>query len=123
MEDDVEIDVIYHGTTRGAADAIVAAKRFSEHETFFASDAPLAWYFARRTCAKAGGGTPAVVRVPLYRSDLAAWRLGRLLVRKGFDDGDAPELRGRIQLLLSSGAMKHLNRLSFSDEWTVLAAP
>jgi hypothetical protein len=68
-----EEDAIIHGTTLEAANAIFAQRKFAERETWFASTPDLATYFALRTCQKGAGGQPAVIKVPVYRSDLH-WR-------------------------------------------------
>ncbi len=121
MDDDEEIDVIYHGTTLQAANQIRALKRFETKTSYFAGTRDLAFYFARRSCQRRGSvlAKPAVLSIALYKSDLKDWKQARLIHSSGFDEGDAVELRGKTQMLFTGEAVRLLNVYSFKDEWRV----
>ena len=119
-EPDEREDAIYHGTTLEVANRIVADKKFSEKETFFAATRDLAFYFADRSCGKkTGPGVPALIHVGLYASDLKEWTRNRLVASEGFDKDDAVGLRGKTQLIFSAEAVRLLNVYSFKDTWRV----
>lgn len=119
-DDDDEEDIIYHGTTLQIANEMLASRRLGERETYFARTRDLAFHFADRTCAKqARAGVPAILQIGLYRSDLKNWTLSRLVRSKGFDEGDAGELRGKTQLIFSAEGIRLLNTYSFKDSWQV----
>lgn len=105
-------EVIYHGTTWEIAQYIEGKGEFEqrEGETFFAARRELAEFFARRTCAKHPGGTPAIIKITVYAEDLARWKKNRMLISRGFDEGDRPDLRGHTQLAFKAEGIRFLNR-------------
>ena len=120
MGDDDRETILFHGTTVEVARNILATRGFEQQSTFFAPTKELAMYFAHRACGRTSNARrPAVVKVPLYEADLDRWTRNRLVDRRGFDEGDRPELRGQTQLIFSAEAVRLLNAHSFTDEWTV----
>ena len=120
MEDEDRVEVLYHGTTLDVAQRILAERQFDLRDTFFAQTRELAEYFALRSRQNVSTSSrPAVIAVPVYLSDLRDWRRGRLVHSKGFDDTDAPDLRGKVQLKFTPSGMRLLNAHSFGDEWRI----
>lgn len=114
-------EILYHGTTQRVAESILKSQSFNEQETFFASLKDLADYFAKRSDSKnPDQGGPAVVKVVLYESDMKLWVKNKVVKKKGFDEGDAPELKDKTQLIFSAQAMEYLNRDMFKDELKIL---
>lgn len=116
-DDDVRETIIFHGTTLDVALAIVAQKKFEARgTTFFSATRDVAEFFALRSREKRSRNqAPAVIRAVLYESDLKTWRTGKLVQSKGFDEGDAPALHGKTQLLFSAEGVRLLNTYMFSD--------
>jgi hypothetical protein len=120
MDDAEREQALDHGTTSDVAQRILAQKAFEVRETYFASTRQLAAFFALRSCAKAKSRhAPAVLKVVLYESDLETWKQNRLVVSKGFSEGDRPDLRGQTQLVFSAEAMRLLNKDMFRDDLVV----
>ncbi len=116
MSENEREEIIYHGTTKSVADAIVKAQKFDESETYFASEKSLAQYFANRANDKRPKeGGAAVVSVKIYESDLKQWRETGSVKRLPFDKDDAPELKNKIQLVFNGTAMEQLNKVMFKD--------
>jgi hypothetical protein len=119
-DEDEAIEILYHGTTLNIALQILAVRKFDLQATFFSSVRELAVYFSHRSRERQKRpSNPAVLRIPVYRSDLLDWRRGRLVASKGFDEMDKLELRGKTQLIFSPEAVRLLNTYSFADEWAV----
>ena len=105
-------EVIYHGTTLGIAQQIGALDQFDERETYFAATRDLAEFFARRSSTKSKTAqSPAIIRVTIYADDLRNLKQNKLLINKGFDEGDNPQLRGKSQLVFNSEGIRFLNRV------------
>jgi hypothetical protein len=122
-DEDEAIEILYHGTTLDVAQQIFAARKFELRASFFSSVRELAVYFSGRARERHKLlAKPAVLRVPVYRSDLLDWKRGRLVASKGFDEMDKLELRGKTQLVFSPEAVRLLNTYSFTDEWAVESA-
>jgi len=120
MDEDDREARLFHGTTYDVANAIVTQQRFDLKETFFTPSRELAAFFAKRTCAKvARGSQPAVVRAVLYASDLRVWKESRLWTSKGFDEGDQPMLRGKVQMVFTAEGVRLLNKYMFPSELVV----
>jgi hypothetical protein len=120
MDDEDKQETLYHGTTYDVAQRIFAQKAFEARETYFAATRELAAFFARRACAKSKSGHgAAVLKVVLYQSDLKLWKQNRLVLSKGFSEGDRPDLHGKTQLVFSAEAMRFLNRDMFPDDLLV----
>lgn len=117
QEDDDRETSLYHGTTLDAAQAIVAQRKFDSRDTtFFSATREIAEFFAVRSSKKhSRNQAPAIVRVALYESDLKNWRRNKWVQSKGFDDGDAPALHGKTQLLFSAEGIRMLNTYMFPD--------
>jgi len=117
MADEDQEETLYHGTTYDVAQRIFARKAFEARETYFSSTRELAEFFARRSSAKSRAGHgPAVLKIVLYQSDLNAWKQNRLVLSKGFSEGDRPDLRGKTQLVFSAEAIRLLNLNMFADD-------
>ena len=122
MENGEREETIYHGTTYDLAQWVLGCQKFELKETFFASTKELAFLFAERSKRKhPERGIPVVLRVVLYESDLRQWKKNGLVVPRGFDEGDQPQLRGKTQLVFSAEAVRQLNLYMFKNELSIEA--
>lgn len=120
MENGEREETIYHGTTYELAQWVMGQQKFELKETFFASTKELAFLFAERSKRKhPERGIPVVLKVVLYQSDLMLWKKNRLVVPRGFNEGDQPQLRGQTQLVFSAEAVRQLNIYMFTNELSI----
>ncbi|OUL76765.1 hypothetical protein [Paraburkholderia hospita] len=118
MNDDERIELLYHGTSLGAAQSVCSTRKFAEQITFFTTDKALAWHFAARSCMKSRRAeSPALIVNQVYLEDIQSWKQRRLVLNRPFDEGDAPQLRGKIQLKFAAEAVRLLN--VYALEWLV----
>ena len=120
-DDDEEREItLFHGTSLDKARFISKHKFEKNFVLWLTHDGEVARIFARRYCSKQGKGTPALVSVTLYESDLKQWQRSGLVTNPPFDSSDPKEFRTAAQLKFSPTAVTRLNGLAFWDETKII---
>jgi hypothetical protein len=110
--------VLLHGTTLRRAQLIVAAGKFSPHESLyvvFQSNRDLAEVFACRKAARERD-QPRIVKIVVEDSDFQSLRKRGKAKLIPFDAGDDPYLRSRNQWVILPSGVQSLNHRLLSLE-------